>query len=320
MKGLVVKIIHLTYPVSENTISSKTILALGFFDGVHLGHQRLINKAKKIADQKKLPLVVLTFDRHPKEIYAAKKDFKYLETLDEKADKMAELGVDYLAVMPFTKKFSEIDAQSFVDNVIIKLNADTVVAGFDYTYGPKETANMKNLPKFAKDRFEIVVMPKQIFNGKKIGSTEIRQAIREGKMELAFQLMGHHYVMSGIVGHGKRNGHKLGFPTANLLWASHKVIPKIGVYATKTQVAGKWYESMTSVGYNVTIGQPEQIFIESHIFNFKQDIYDQPIKIKWYKYTRGEIKFSGLEELKKQLEKDQIEIEHYFAQEARSNA
>ncbi|MDM8281994.1 adenylyltransferase/cytidyltransferase family protein, partial [Lactobacillus gallinarum] len=116
MKGLVVKIIHLTYPVSENIISSKTILALGFFDGVHLGHQRLINKAKKIADQKKLPLVVLTFDRHPKEIYAAKKDFKYLETLDEKADKMAELGVDYLAVMPFTKKFSEIDAQNFVDN------------------------------------------------------------------------------------------------------------------------------------------------------------------------------------------------------------
>lgn len=308
------KIIHLTYPVKENTISSKTVLALGFFDGVHLGHQRLINKAKEISDQKKLPLIVLTFDRHPKEIYAAKKDFKYLETLYEKADKMAELGVDYLAVMPFTKEFSQVKAQDFVDNVIIKLNADTLVAGFDYTYGAKEIANMKNLPKFSKGRFEIVVIPEQILNGKKIGSTEIRQAIKDGKMDLAYQLMGHHYVMSGTVGHGKRNGHKLGFPTANLVWADHKVVPKIGVYATKTQVNGKWYESMTSVGYNITIGRPEQIFIESHIFDFEQDIYDQPIKIKWYKYTRGEIKFKNLDELKKQLEKDEIEIKKYFDQ------
>ena len=233
------KIIHLTYPVKENILNSKVVLALGFFDGVHLGHQRLITRAREIANQKNLPVIVMTFDRHPKEIYADKKNFKYLETLDEKADKMAKLGVDYLAVMPFTKDFSQISAQKFVDNVIVKLNADTVVAGFDYTYGPKNIANMDNLPNFAKGRFNIVVMPKQVFDGKKIGSTEIRQAIKDGKMELAYELMGHHYVMSGIVGHGKRNGHKLGFPTANLEWANHKVIPKIGVYATKTKVNGK---------------------------------------------------------------------------------
>ena len=308
------KIVHLTYPVKENILSSKVVLALGFFDGVHLGHQKLIKRAKEIADQKNLPLVVMTFDRHPKEVYEDKKNFKYLETLEEKADKMSELGVDYLAVMPFTKEFSQIGAQDFVDNVIVKLNADTIVAGFDYTYGPKEIANMDRLPDYAKGRFDIVVMPKQIFAGKKIGSTEIRQAIKDGDMELAYELMGHHYVMSGIIGHGKRNGHKLGFPTANLIWADHKVIPKIGVYATKTEVNGKWYESMTSVGYNVTIGQEKRIYIESNIFDFDQDIYSEPIKIKWYKYTRGEIKFAGLDELKKQLEKDQKEIKEYFAE------
>ena len=274
------KIIHLTYPVKENILNSKVVLALGFFDGVHLGHQRLITRAREIANQKNLPVIVMTFDRHPKEIYADKKNFKYLETLDEKADKMAKLGVDYLAVMPFTKDFSQISAQKFVDNVIVKLN---------------------------------VVMPKQVFDGKKIGSTEIRQAIKDGKMELAYELMGHHYVMSGIVGHGKRNGHKLGFPTANLEWANHKVIPKIGVYATKTKVNGKWHESMTSVGYNVTIGQNKRIYIESNIFDFDEDIYGKPIEIKWYKYTRGEIKFAGLDELREQLEKDQDEIKAYFA-------
>ncbi len=307
------KIIHLTYPVKENILNSKVVLALGFFDGVHLGHQRLITRAREIANQKNLPVIVMTFDRHPKEIYADKKNFKYLETLDEKADKMAKLGVDYLAVMPFTNDFSQISAQKFVDNVIVKLNADTVVAGFDYTYGPKNIANMDNLPNFAKGRFNIVVIPKQIFDGKKIGSTEIRQAIKDGKMELAYELMGHHYVMSGIVGHGKRNGHKLGFPTANLDWANHKVIPKIGVYATKTKVNGKWHESMTSVGYNVTIGQNKRIYIESNIFDFDEDIYGKPIEIKWYKYTRGEIKFAGLDELREQLEKDQNEIKAYFA-------
>ena len=312
MKELVVKIVHLTYPVKKNILSTKIVLALGFFDGVHLGHQRLINEAKEIALRKKLPLVVLTFDRHPKEVYESKRDFKYLETLEEKADKMAELGVDYLAVMPFTKNFSQISAQEFVDNVIVRLKTDTVVAGFDYTYGPKDVANMSNLPEYAKGRFDIVVMPKQIFNGKKIGSTEIRQAIRDGKMELATKLMGHHYVMSGIIGHGKRNGHKLGYPTANLVWAEHKVIPKIGVYATKTEVNGKWYESMTSVGYNVTINQDKRIYIESNLFDFDQNVYGKPMKIKWYKYTRGEKKFAGLSELKKQLEQDEQEIRTYF--------
>lgn len=309
------KIVHLTYPVKENILSSKIVLALGFFDGVHLGHQRLVRCAKEIAEQKNLPLVVMTFDRHPKEIYEDKKNFKYLETLEEKADKMTELGVDYLAVMPFTKKFSSIGAQDFVDNVIVKLNADTVVAGFDYTYGPKEIANMEHLPDFAKGRFDIVMMPKQIFEGKKIGSTEIRQAIKDGKMELAYELMGHHYIMSGTIGHGKRNGHKLGFPTANLIWAEHKVIPKIGVYATKTEIDGKWYESMTSVGYNVTIGQPDKIYIESNLFDFNQDVYGKPMKIKWYKYTRGEVKFDSLDELKDQLMKDKTEIKAYFDRE-----
>lgn len=308
------KVIHLTYPVEHQIAEQRLVLALGFFDGVHLGHQHLIQIAKQIAEQKKLPLAVMTFDRHPSEVYANNHDFRYLDTISEKAHKMEQLGVDYFLVMKFTKDFSKISGQDFVDHVLVALNADTVVAGFDYTYGPKDKANMANLPLFAKNRFKIVKVKKQTFAGKKIGSTEIRQAIANGKMELVYELLGHHYVMSGIVGHGQRNGHKLGFPTANLVWEKQKAIPKIGVYATKTKVNGHWYESMTSVGYNVTIGQEKKIYIESNLFDFDDDVYDKPIVIKWYKYTRGEKKFSGLAELKQQLEKDQKEIKNYFNQ------
>ena len=306
------EIIHLTYPFKENIIPQKIILALGFFDGVHRGHQELIKIAKEKAIQKHLPLVVMTFDRHPKEIYQ-NKEVSYIDTLAEKAYKMQKLKVDFLLVMHFNDAFSKLTAQEFVDKIIVKLNADIVVAGFDYTYGPKQIANMKNFPKFAKGRFNIIDVPKQSYDGQKIGSTEIKRAITSGDMELAAKLLGFPYVMSGYVGHGLRNGHKLGFPTANLVWPKDKVVPKIGVYATKTKIKGKWYDSMTSVGYNVTINEGKKLYIESNLFGFDQEAYDEEIIIKWYKYTRGEIKFDNLKDLKKQMSADESEIKTYFA-------
>lgn len=306
------EIIHLTYPVKENIIPSKIILALGFFDGVHRGHQELIKIAKKRATQKNLPLVVMTFDRHPKEVYQ-NADMTYIDTLEEKAYKMQNLNVDFLLVLHFNELFSKLTAQEFVDNIIVKLKADTVVAGFDYTYGPKNIANMKNFPKFAKGRFAIVDVPKQSYDGQKIGSTEIKKAIAAGNMELVTRLLGYPFVMSGHIGHGLRNGHKLGFPTANLVWNKNKVVPKIGVYATKTKIQGKWYNSMTSVGYNITIKNARKIYIESNLFGFNQEAYDENMVIKWYKYTRGEIKFAGLNQLKARMQKDKAEINAYFA-------
>lgn len=307
------QIIHLTYPIPEKLFSSKTVLALGFFDGVHRGHQQLIKVAKKEALDRKIPLVVMTFDRHPKEVYQGAK-VTYIDSLNEKAYKMAQLGVDDLIVIHFNKQFCQLTAQEFVDNIVVKLQAEVVVAGFDYTYGPSDIANMKNLPQFAAGRFSIIEVPKQSYEGKKIGSTEIKRAVSEGEMPLAAELLGRPFVMSGKVGHGLRNGHKLGFPTANLVWDQDKIVPKIGVYATKTKLNGQWYESMTSVGYNVTINKGKKILIESNLFGFDQEAYDQEMIIEWYQYTRGEIKFASLAELKKQMEQDKEEIERYFAQ------
>lgn len=254
----------------------------------------------------------MTFDRQPKEVYQNAK-VTYIDTLTEKAYKMKKLGVDELIVLHFNEKFSKLTAQEFVDNIIVKLHADTVVAGFDYTYGPRDVANMTNFPRFAKGRFKIINVPKQSYDGQKIGSTEIKKAITDGDMKLAEELLGVPYVMSGIVGHGLRNGHKLGYPTANLVWNVNKVVPKVGVYATRTKIGGKWYDSMTSVGYNLTIHNGQKIFIESNLFGFNKEAYGQEMVIKWYKYTRGEIKFANLNALKKQMARDEEEIKAFFS-------
>lgn len=305
------KVISLTFPIKEKIISSKIILALGFFDGVHVGHQALIKKAREIANKKNLPLAVLTFDKHPKEIYRDDKEFVYVDTLEEKKKHLQELGVDYLFVIQFDKKFSKLSPQDFVDQVIVKLNTDTAVVGFDYTYGPKNVANVSNLPKFSKDRFNICVEPAQTYAGIKVGSTEIRNAIQNGNVQLAMALLGHPYELSGTIVRGFRRGHKIGFPTANLQTDEQKVLPKIGVYATRTNIDGKWYDSMTNVGYNDTFAN-QKMTIETHLFGFNEEAYGKPITIEWYKFIRGDQKFTSIEALSAQLHRDEKNIQQYF--------
>lgn len=307
------KVISIKYPIKENPVKGKIVLALGFFDGLHRGHQALIKHAKEIADQKGLPLGVMTFNHHPKEIYQNDKTFVYLNTLKEKEAKLTQLNVDYLFVTNFDKKFSKLKPQEFIDDVLIKLNIDTAVVGFDYTYGPKDIANIDNLPKFVKGRFDIVVEPKHMKADEKVGSTTIRHAIEVGKIELANDLLGEPYTTSGVIVKGYRRGHQIGFPTANLQVEGNKVIPAEGVYATRTLIDDKWYDSMTSVGYNDTF-ENKELTIETHLFGFDEEAYGKPMTIAWYKYMRGNIKFSGIPELSAQLKKDQENIQKYFNQ------
>lgn len=284
------------------------VLALGFFDGVHRGHQHLLAIARQNAIKNNLPLAVMTFNRHPSEVYARNNHFKYLDTIDEKAQSMAKLGVDYLLVMNFTNDFSKISGQEFVDNVIVKLGAKVVVAGFDYTYGPKDIADMKHLPEFAQGRFKIITVPKQTFASQKIGSTEIRYALTMGRVSLATKLLGHHPKVSGTVIHNLINNDQLKISLASLKWPEKKLIPKTGLYATKAKVDGKWYESMTSVSQQAN----EQVGIVLHLFNFNKSLYRKPITIKWYRYERNEIDFNNLWDLRKQLKQDQKLVKNYF--------
>ncbi len=194
----------------------------------------------------------------------------------------------------------------------MKLKADTVVVGFDYTYGPKDIANVENLPKFAKDRFKIVVEPKQAIDKIKVGSTYIRKAIQHGNVELAAELLGQPYETSGVIVHGFRRGHKIGFPTANLEISGSKVLPAEGVYATRAKINGKWHDAMTSVGYNETFKTNHGLTIETNIFDFDEEAYGKPLTLAWYKFIRKNKKFSGIEELSHQLDQDKRDIKQYF--------
>ncbi|MCH3904497.1 MAG: riboflavin biosynthesis protein RibF [Lactobacillus sp.] len=306
------QVIDLDYPIETELTPGPIVLALGFFDGVHRGHQALLKRARAEADQRQWPMVVLTFKESPNVVFHADRNFRYLDSPDQKIRKMEAHGADYLLFADWKTGFKDLSPQEFVDQVIVKLQAKIVVAGFDYTYGRRDIANMNTLPGQAHGRFEVIEVPEQKFLGKKIGSTEIRQAIKNGDMGLAAELLGEPYVLSGKVVHGKRLGHKLGFPTLNLHLTYPNVIPKIGVYATRTTVRGQVYQSMTSVGYNITFNEKRKIYIESNLFGFDQEAYGQTIAIEWDKYLRGELDFANGQELTAQMRKDQVAAQRFF--------
>ncbi|WP_244088128.1 riboflavin biosynthesis protein RibF [Companilactobacillus sp. RD055328] len=309
------EMIELNYPIDRNKIpNDEIVLALGFFDGVHVGHQQVINTAKKIADKNSQKLAVMTFNQSPVTIFGdqSEETFRYLSTIERKSELFEQLGVDYMYVAMFSDKFNQLLPQEFVDQYIVRLNAKTVVAGFDYTYGKKDIANMTRLHDYAKSRFNVVEVPEIKFNEKKLGSTSIKKALESKDINEANEQLGYDYENSGVVIHGLQRGRTLGFPTANVEVDQKEFIPGIGIYITEIKIDGKWYPSMTSVGYNITFDDIKDLTIESNILNFNQDVYGKNVKIKWLKYLRDEVKFDDVDGLIKQLNQDKINTEKYF--------
>lgn len=307
--------LNVKHPLKADQIPSEdTVLIMGFFDGVHEGHQKVINKGVKIAKENGLKSVLLTFDRSPREVYQHEKNYQYLSTVARKSELVAKLDVDYLYVMEFSQKFSKLTPQEFVDQYMVRMNAKYVVAGFDYTYGKRDIANMENLPKYAAGRFEVVTIPEQTYDGRKIGSSSIKELIENDKVDQANTVLGYNYQNQGVVIHGLQRGRTLGYPTANILTTSDQVKPSIGVYVTRIKVHDRWYRAMTSVGYNVTFKEDTGVTIEANIFDFDEDIYDQPVRVEWLHYLRGEVKFNDAEELIEQLHLDKENSIKYFQQ------
>ena len=310
------QVINLTYPVAAATIPAGEItLALGFFDGVHRGHQRVVATARHAAQVSGTKLAVMTFDQHPSVVFqhADPKGVRYLTTVDQKETLMAEMGVDILYVLHFDAAVGAMPPQTFVDELIVGLHATTVVAGFDYTYGPADTANMQRLGDYAQGRFNIIEVPKEIEGQQKISSTRIRQAIDDGDLDLANQLLGYEYETAGAVVHGEARGRTLGFPTANVAHDSNTRVPGIGIYATMVQVNDQWVVGMASVGRNVTFGDHRPITVEIYLLDFHGDIYGQPVTVRWGHRMRGEVKFDGADALVAQLHQDEAATRAYYA-------
>lgn len=296
-------------PLRATQVPPKPIvLALGFFDGVHRGHQAVIQAAKAAATARGLELAVMTFDVHPAVIYqhVPEQDVKYLTTRERKTALMAKCGVDRLYFTHFTPAFAALAPQAFVDQYLVGLNAAVVVAGFDYTYGKHDIANMALLPKYAHQRFDIITVPALTEAGAKVSSTAIRAALDRGAVDAANDLLGYVYQTTGTVVHGEARGRTLGFPTANIATPGAERLPGIGIYAVRLQVLGQWYGGMASIGRNVTFGADRTVTVEINLFDFSANIYGEPVRVEWWHYLRGEIKFDGAAALVAQLRQDQV--------------
>lgn len=314
------QIIPIHHPYNPQIIpNDDVVMVLGFFDGVHQGHQKVIETGRKIAKERELKLAVMTFNQHPSIVFqkVLPENMKYLNSLPQKEKLMERLGVDILYVIEFTSAFACLAPQQFVDQYIVGLHGKVAVSGFDYTYGPKEIAGVEQLPGYAKNRFEVVTVSKEESNGEKISSTRIREMMEAGKMEEVTQLLGYIYEIEGTVVHGDARGRQLGFPTANIKIKSTVRLPRIGVYAVEILVGDNWLVGMGSIGHNDTFGAGRGLTVEVYILDFHQDIYGEQVSVRWNHYLRDQITFDGAEKLIRQLNQDEADTRLYFLEVAK---
>ncbi|WP_335870761.1 bifunctional riboflavin kinase/FAD synthetase [Bacillus sp. 2205SS5-2] len=291
------------------------VMALGYFDGVHKGHQQVIESAKKYAEKHYLKTAVMTFDPHPSVVLGRKhQHVRYITPLDEKLEVFEQLGIDLAFVVRFTSDFAGLSPQEYVDQYIISLHVQHVVAGFDYTYGRLGKGTMESLPFHSRQAFSQTVVPKLTEKEEKVSSTLIRKSIASGDMEKVNILLGRPYRTKGTVVHGDKRGRKIGFPTANIEQEDNYLLPNTGVYTVQIKVHDTWYNGVCNVGYKPTFKHPDEkkLTIEVHIFTFDHSIYGEEIQLKWYDRIRSEQKFNGINELIDQIEKDKETANQFF--------
>lgn len=292
-------------------IKEPTAISLGKFDGIHRGHELLLEELMK---QKKrgLATVVFTFDIPPKKALSELEQ-KVLTTNEEKMHIFDSFGIDYLIECPFTPEVMNMEAESFIEMLAERLSVKCIVAGEDFCFGHNRRGNYKMLQEYAKKlSYEAVIFPKMKEEEREISSTYIREEIENGNIELANKLLGYPYFVSGEVKHGNKIGRTIGFPTINLIPAKQKLLPAYGVYITKVMVNGIVYHGITNVGKKPTIEGNNPVGIETHIFDFNEDVYEQNVVVTFIKRIREEQKFDSLDALLEQMRKDVNVAKYYF--------
>ncbi len=287
--------------LNGNPIEHNTVAAIGFFDGVHLAHKELINKTIEIGNKKNLSKAVITFDIHPKSILFDL-DYYYLTPLNKKIKIFKQFDLDYIYVIEFSKEKAQLTPNEFI-NMYLK-NIDTIVCGFDFKFGVRGSGNVKTL--LNDKRLNTIVVKEVTYEGYKVGSTHIRDLIRSGQVDNVKEVLGDYYSINGEVIQGAKKGRMIGYPTANITTNGY-FLPKRGVYVTFTKVKDIWYESMTSVGHNPTLNCRIDLSVEANIFDFDEDIYGEIIEIKFIRRLRDEVKFTSIEALVEQIDKDKID-------------
>jgi riboflavin kinase/FMN adenylyltransferase len=293
---------------SINAFSStkKTIVTLGTFDGVHLGHQSILNKLLEATENGLYESVVLTFYPHPRMVLQQEHSLQLLNSMDEKRMLLEKSGIDHLIIHPFDSAFSKLSAEAFVKKVLVEqLQIHKIIIGYDHRFGENRSANITDLIEFGKKyNFEVAQINAEEINEIAVSSTNIRTALGNGSIQLANSYLGYNYFFSGKVVKGKQLGRTIGFPTANLeLLEPFKLIPKKGAYVVYSTINSIRVFGMMNIGHNPTLGENERT-IEVHFLNLNEDLYDAVLCISLLDFIRPEEKFSSVEALKSQLQKD----------------
>ncbi len=305
------KIFH---SINEFHSNKKTIVTIGTFDGVHLGHAAILKKLTQNTENETFVSTVLTFFPHPRMVLQGKSDLKLLNTINEKIELLEKIGIDNLIIHPFDEKFAELNAEAFVSTILVDhLRVQKIIIGYDHRFGKNRTANIDDLISFgAQYDFEVEQISAQEIDEISISSTKIRTALEEGDIQLANEYLGYSYFLSGTVVKGKQLGRTIGFPTANIsLEENYKLVPQNGVYVVQAEIDGKTIYGMMNIGFNPTV-QGKQKTIEVHFFDFEADIYNRKIQVAILQRIRSEKKFESIELLTKQLDEDRSFSRNYL--------
>lgn len=299
---------------SDYKLISNSVVTIGTFDGVHVGHKKIIKRLVKIADAENLQAIVLTFFPHPRMVVQNDTNIKMLNTIDEKTKLLEAEGIDHLVVKKFTKEFSRLSAQDYVRDVLVeKLHVKHIIIGYDHHFGRNRTANINDLKAFGEIYdFKVTEISAHEINEVAVSSTKIRSALSDGDLKTANTFLGYNFMLTGTVVNGKGLGKKLDYPTANIkIEEPYKLIPKNGVYVVKAHIEGKTVFGMMNIGTNPTVDGKNRS-IEVHFFDFSKDIYGIQIEIEILERLRDEQKFESLDVLKNQLSKDLINSKQYL--------
>ncbi len=304
--------------ISELEKIEKVVLTIGSFDGVHKGHQKILNSLIDAAKQTGGQSVVLTFDPHPRQILARQNEapMQLINSPDEKIKLLEKLGIDHLVIIPFTIEFSQLSPIEYIEDFIIKyFNPVMLVIGYDHHFGKNRSGNFETLLEYVNQNnaFQLKEIPAQDIAEVTVSSTKIRNAILQGEIEHANNLLGYTFSFEGTVVNGEKIGTALGFPTANISPTfKDKILPGLGIYTTKVLIEDKSYISMMYIGLRPTVNSTIDPVIEVNIFDFDQIIYGKELQISIFSKIRGEEKFNNLEDLKIQLLKDKELALKYF--------
>ncbi len=304
------KIFHGT----ENAnILRPTVLTLGVFDGLHLGHQEIMRRVAERASAADATPTVITFDPHPRAVLHSDSAPPLLQTLDQRLANFEVLGVEQAIVIPFTREFASNPAEDFLKQIVRdRLQAKEVYLGKGFAFGKDRGGNIDLLRKMSVELgFFADEVDEVRLRGNRISSSKVRELLAAGRVNLARRMLGRPYGVEGVIIRGNRRGHTIGFPTANLK-PHNRVVPKFGVYATATLLDGVWRKSITNIGVRPTFENGAEPSIETYIFDFDGDLYGDVLRVRFLHRIRDERKFNGIDELKSQIEKDTRRASNYF--------